>query len=89
MKHPYLTMMGLYLAAFVGMFGETALIIGPTVAGFVIGALSWRWIFFLFAIIQLIAFVFASLFLISPYKLTKPRIAPASCIPKGESRSSS
>lgn len=24
-KHPYLTMMGLYLGAFVGMFGETAL----------------------------------------------------------------
>ena len=25
-EHPYLVMMGLYLGAFVGMFGETALI---------------------------------------------------------------
>ena len=65
------------ICALVVMFAPA---IGPTVAGFVIGALSWRWIFFLFALIQLIAFVFASLFLISPYKLTKPRIDPASCI---------
>ena len=65
------------ICALVVMFAPA---IGPTMAGFVIGALSWRWIFFLFAIIQLIAFTFASIFLISPYKLTKPRIDPASCI---------
>ena len=48
--------------------------IGPTLAGFLIGALSWRWIFFSFCITLTIAILFAIKFEVNPYKLTKPRI---------------
>ena len=54
--------------------------IGPTLAGLVIGALSWRFIFFLFAAILLVALVFAVKFMISPYEITKPHIDVLSCI---------
>lgn len=54
--------------------------IGPTLAGFIIGAFSWRWIFFIFAAILLVAMVFVANFMINPYELTKPRIDALSCI---------
>lgn len=54
--------------------------IGPTLAGFIIGALSWRWIFFIFAAILIISMIFVAKFMISPYELTKPKIDILSCI---------
>ena len=66
--------------------GLTALIImfapaiGPTLSGIVLGTLSWRFIFFLFAIVLAIAMVFAAKFLVNPYELTKPRVDIASCV---------
>lgn len=54
--------------------------VGPTLAGFIIGALSWRWIFFAFAIILIIALIFAVKFIVSPYEITKPKIDVLSCI---------
>lgn len=59
--------------------GVTALVImfapaiGPTLAGFLVGALSWRWIFFSFVIILAVGMVFAARFMINPYQLTRPR----------------
>ena len=44
------------VAALVIMFAPA---IGPTLAGFLIGTLSWRWIFFSFCITLTIAILFA------------------------------
>lgn len=66
--------------------GFTALIImfapaiGPTLSGFILGAFSWRGIFFLFAIILLIAMAFTAKYMISPYEITKPHIDILSCV---------
>lgn len=65
------------VAALVIMFAPA---IGPTLAGFLIGALSWRWIFFSFCITLTIAILFAIKFEVNPYKLTKPRIDAISVI---------
>lgn len=54
--------------------------IGPTLAGGLIGAFSWRAIFFFFAAIALVAFVCASIWMVNAYKLTKPHIDALSCI---------
>lgn len=54
--------------------------IGPTLAGLILGALSWRWIFFIFAAILIIALIFAAKFMVNPYELTKPKIDVLSCI---------
>lgn len=54
--------------------------IGPTLTGFIIGALSWRWVFFIFAAILIVAMIFAAKFMINPYELTKPKIDIPSCI---------
>lgn len=60
--------------------GVTALVImfapaiGPTLAGFLVGALSWRWIFFSFAIILAAGMIFAARFMINPYRLAHPRL---------------
>lgn len=54
--------------------------IGPTLAGLILGAFSWRWIFFLFAAILIVALVFAAKFVVSPYALTKPKIDALSCV---------
>ena len=59
------------VAALVIMFAPA---IGPTLAGFLIGTLSWRWIFFSFCITLAIAILLAIKFEVSPYELTKPRI---------------
>lgn len=59
------------------MMGLTALIImfapaiGPTLSGIILGTLSWRWLFFLFAIVLVIGLVFGIKYMVSPYELTK------------------
>lgn len=65
------------VAALVIMFAPA---IGPTLAGFLIGTLSWRWIFFSFCITLTIAILFAIKFEVNPYKLTKPQIDAISVI---------
>lgn len=65
------------VAALVIMFAPA---IGPTLAGFLIGTLSWRWIFFSFCITLAIAILFAIKFEVNPYVLTKPRIDAISVI---------
>ena len=65
------------LCALIVMFAPA---IGPTLAGFIVGALSWRWIFFIFAFILLVALLFAAKFMINPYEITKPRIDLLSCL---------
>lgn len=54
--------------------------VGPTLAGFIIGAFSWRWIFFTFAIILVIGMIFAAKFMVNTYELTKPPIDALSCV---------
>lgn len=54
--------------------------IGPTLAGFLIGTLSWHWIFFSFCITLAVAILFAIKFEVNPYKLTKPQIDAVSVI---------
>lgn len=66
--------------------GVTALIImfapaiGPTLSGLVLGALSWRWLFFIFAIVLAVAIGFAAKYMVNPYELTKPKIDVLSVI---------
>lgn len=60
--------------------GTSALVImfapavGPTLAGALVGAGSWRLVFASFAVIVLVGIVFALKFEVNPYKLTKPSI---------------
>lgn len=66
--------------------GLTALIImfapaiGPTLSGIILGVLSWRFIFFTFAVVLAVAIVFAAKFLVNPYELTRPRVDAVSCV---------
>ena len=66
--------------------GLTALIImfapaiGPTLSGIILGVLSWRFIFFTFAVVLAVAMVFAAKFLVNPYELTRPRVDAVSCV---------
>ena len=66
--------------------GITALVvmsapaIGPTLAGFLISALSWRWVLFSFAIVLVFAIAFTVRFAISPYQITKPHIDALSIV---------
>ncbi len=66
--------------------GVTALVImfapvvGPTVSGLILGALSWRWIFFMFFAILVAALIFTVKFLVNPYELTRPKIDVLSCV---------
>lgn len=48
--------------------------IGPTLAGALVGAGSWRLVFASFAVIAFVGIVFALKFEVNPYKLTKPSI---------------
>lgn len=65
------------VSALVIMFAPA---IGPTLSGIILGALSWRWIFFSFAIVLFVGIVFALKFEVNPYKLTRPAIDPLSVI---------
>lgn len=65
--------------------GVSALIImaapaaGPTLSGIILGALSWRFVFFAFAVVLAVAMVFAAKFLVNPYELTRPAVDVPSC----------
>lgn len=54
--------------------------IGPTLAGVLIGAFSWRFIFFSFAVTLILGIIFALKFEVNPYQLTKPHIDPISVL---------
>ena len=54
--------------------------IGPTLSGIILGVLSWRFIFFTFAVVLAVAMVFAAKFLVNPYELTRPRVDVLSCV---------
>ncbi len=66
--------------------GITALIImfapaiGPTLSGIVLGVFSWRAIFFMFAIVLVVAMAFAAKTLVNPYELTRPSVDGLSCV---------
>lgn len=65
------------LCALIIMFAPA---IGPTAAGLLMGAFSWRAIFVAFAVLLAIAALFTIKFMISPYELTKPKIDKPSCL---------
>lgn len=65
------------ISALVIMFAPA---IGPTLAGFLIGAGSWRLIFFSFAVVLAFGIIFTLKFEVNPYQLTKPRIDVISVI---------
>ncbi len=48
--------------------------IGTTLAGIIVGALSWRFVFVSFALILLVGLFFTLKFQVNPYELTKPHI---------------
>ncbi len=52
----------------------SATAIGPTLGGVLVSCLSWRWVFFSFALIVLAGLAFAVKFQPSPYELTRPEI---------------
>lgn len=52
----------------------TASAIGPTLAGILVGAFSWRAIFFSFAVVLLVAMFFTVKYTVNPYQLTRPHI---------------
>ena len=54
--------------------------IGPTLAGLLMGALSWHWVFFSFAIVLVVGIVFALKYEVNPYELSKPPIDVPSVI---------
>ena len=55
--------------------------IGPTLAGVLIAAFSWRAIFFSFAAILVVALMFAIAFCPCPYRLSKPSVDALSVAP--------
>lgn len=65
------------VASLVCMFAPA---IGPTLSGILLGMFSWRWIFFSFVIILAVAMIFAVIYMVNPYKLTKPKIDGISCL---------
>ena len=54
--------------------------VGPTLSGIFLGYLSWRWIFFFFAIVSAAAIVVTGIYMVNPYQLTKPKIDGISCL---------
>ena len=54
--------------------------IGPTLAGALVGAGSWRLVFASFAVIALVGIIFAWKFEVNPYKLTRPSIDAPSVV---------
>ncbi|MDF7664368.1 MFS transporter [Bifidobacterium sp. ESL0763] len=65
------------MAGLVVMFAPA---IGPTLSGALIGAFSWRAIFYFFALIAAVAFVAAAIWMVNAYALTRPKIDLISCI---------
>ncbi|MDO4854627.1 MAG: DHA2 family efflux MFS transporter permease subunit [Coriobacteriia bacterium] len=48
--------------------------IGTTLAGIIVGAFSWRFVFLSFALILIVGLFFTLKFQVNPYELTKPHI---------------
>ncbi|BAH07588.1 DHA2 family efflux MFS transporter permease subunit [Clostridium kluyveri] len=65
------------VASLVVMFAPA---IGPTLSGTLLGMFSWRWIFFSLVIILAVAMIFSVIYMVNPYKLTKPKIDGISCL---------
>lgn len=65
------------LTALIVMFAPA---VGPTASGIILGALSWRAIFFMFAIFLFVGMLFTAKFLVNPYELTKPHVDAASSV---------
>ncbi|KRL67332.1 DHA2 family efflux MFS transporter permease subunit [Companilactobacillus versmoldensis] len=59
------------VAALVIMFAPA---IGPTLAGIILGVLSWRWIFWSFIIFLVIALAFMEKNLTNVFEVTKPKV---------------
>ncbi|WP_236034503.1 DHA2 family efflux MFS transporter permease subunit [Bifidobacterium saguinibicoloris] len=55
-------------------------VVGPTIAGALIGAVSWRAIFALFALIAAVALVLTALFFVTPIERTRPAVDVISII---------
>lgn len=74
---PHKTGSAMGVTALVIMFATA---IGPTLAGIIVGTLSWRGIFLSFAVIVVMGIVFVFKFEVDPYELTHPRIDAVSVV---------
>lgn len=60
-----------------GIFGLIIMFapaLGPTLSGFIVDLLGWRWLFFIVVPFMIFTFVFAALFLKNVGEVTRPRI---------------
>lgn len=55
-------------------------VVGPTVAGALIGALSWRAIFIMFAVVAVVAIACTAAFFVTPIERTRPAVDVASIL---------
>ena len=74
---PHKTGAAMGVSSLVVMFATA---IGPTLAGLLMGAFSWHWVFFSFAIVLVTGIIFALKYEVNPYKLSKPPIDALSVI---------
>ncbi|MUG65293.1 MFS transporter [Paenibacillus sp. 7541] len=58
----------------IGLVIMTAPAIGPTLSGFIVEALNWRWLFYLVIPLALFSIVFAAIYLKNVSVLTKPKV---------------
>lgn len=65
------------LTALVIMFAPA---VGPTISGLILGVASWRFIFFMFAVVLVAGMIIAAKFLVNPYELSKPSVDALSCV---------
>lgn len=63
---------GALISGFANSF--TVLLIGPTITGIILGALSWRDIFFIFTVLLVIGLLFAIFTLENINKITRPHV---------------
>ena len=57
-----------------GLVITTAPAVGPTIAGFIISALDWTWIFWIVSVLYIILLLFGSFNLDNASDITKPKI---------------
>lgn len=55
-------------------------VVGPTVAGALIGALSWRAIFIMFTVVAVVAIACTAAFFVTPIERTRPAVDVASIL---------